>query len=163
MRSTREISNSDDIIDSRDVIARIEALQSERERLVDAIADARTALDESELNENDEARMSLEDTVRGAESELIEWDADDGGQELKALLALADEAEGYADDWKYGAFLIRESYFTEYAEQLAEDIGDYDSRDVKWPYTCIDWEKAADELRGDYTAVYFSGVAYLVR
>ena len=134
MRSTREISNNGDIIDSRDVIARIEALQDERD--------------------------TMEQTSPEA---LVEWDNSDEGQELKALLALADEAEGYVDDWKHGAALIRESYFAEYAEQLAEDIGDYNSRDVKWPYTCIDWEKAADELRGDYTEVDFSGVTYLVR
>lgn len=31
--------------------------------------------------------------------------------ELTALEALAADAEGYCDDWKYGASLIRDSYF----------------------------------------------------
>ena len=117
---TQEIDNSQDMIDSRDVIARIEHLEG---------------LDERDESETDE---------------------------LKALLALQEEAEGYAPDWKYGAQLIRESCFTEYAQELAEDCGMI-PKDNAWPCTCIDWEKAAGELRMDYTAVEFDGVTYLVR
>ena len=121
MYKTREITNSEDIIDSRDVIARIEYLESiEGER------------DEDEV------------------------------QELIALKALADEASGYAADWTYGEMLIRDSYFEEYARQLAEDIGAIPS-DARWPCTCIDWEQAARELRMDYTAVEFGDVTYWVR
>jgi hypothetical protein len=82
--------------------------------------------------------------------------------ELHALLALADEASQYADDWKYGSVLVRDSYFTEYAEQLAEDLGMV-SRDLSWPLNRIDWDAAADDLKIDYTSVDFDGVTYWIR
>lgn len=82
--------------------------------------------------------------------------------ELAALLALRDEAEGYSADWKYGSTLIRDSYFEDYAQQLAEDIGAIDAS-AKWPMSCIDWKQAARELQMDYTSVEFDGVTYWVR
>jgi hypothetical protein len=36
-------------------------------------------------------------------------------------------------------------------------------RDLKWPFTCIDWEQAASELQMDYSAVDFDGVIYWIR
>jgi hypothetical protein len=118
--SKRTISNSDDVIDSRDVIARIEELQAN-------VAD---------------------DTITADEDE-----------ELQALLKLADEG---ADDWEHGVALIRNSYFATYAEELADDLGAVPA-DASWPLTCIDWEQAARELQGDYTALDFDGVTYWVR
>ena len=90
-------------------------------------------------------------------------DLDDTGKEqLAALEALAEQAEGYADDWRYGEALIRDDYFEEYAENLAIDIGAIDAN-ATWPNNCIDWEAAADALKQDYTAVEFDGVTYWIR
>lgn len=114
----QEISNNEDVIDSRDVIARIEW--------------------------------------------LADTEDDDEKAELAALQALADKAEGYCSDWSYGATLIRDSYFTQYAEELADDIGAIDCN-VGWPLTCIDWDQAAKELKQDYTAVDFDGETYWIR
>jgi hypothetical protein len=119
MKEIEEITNAEDIIDSRDVIARIEYLESE--------------------------------------DELDGWDQD----ELNALKELQLEAEQYSPDWVYGSTLIRDSYFKDYAQELAEDIGSIDREG--WPYTCIDWEQAADELKQDYTQVDFDGVSYWIR
>ena len=113
------ISNSDDIIDSRQVIERIEELQG-----LDALED-------------------------------------DDKEELLALEELQSEAEGYSDDWKYGVTLIRDSYFTEYAEELCKDIGDI-PKDIPH-YIEIDWEKTAANIQQDYTSVEFDGVTYWVR
>jgi len=136
---TNYISNSDDLIDSRDVIARIEELESELEALQEAV---------DEDPDDTEAKQELDD-----------WgDAD----ELRILQALREEAEGYAPDWPYGETLIRDSYFTEYAQQLAEDIGEI-SRSDHWPNTCIDWEQAANELKNDYSCIDFDGVEYWIR
>jgi hypothetical protein len=132
MRS-RTISNRDDVIDSRDVIARLEELTEERQALADA----------------DDATADLE-----------AWGAENG-EELAALHALSDEASGYAD-WTYGASLIRDSYFEEYAQELADDIGAID-RNANWPLNCIDWKRAARELRMDYRAVEFDGVTYWIQ
>ena len=52
--------------------------------------------------------------------------------------------------------------FTDYARELAEDIGAID-RDAKWPGYCIDWEQAARELKMDYTSVRVNGTTYYFR
>lgn len=127
------VDNTDPIIDSRDVIARIEEIESE-------IA----------LAEPDE----IEEDAEGYWSDLA--------SELDTLKAFAREGEDYCEDWVYGAPLIRESYFEEYAEQLADDIGAIDAS-ASWPVNCIDWAQAARELQMDYTPVDFDGVTYWTR
>ena len=86
---------------------------------------------------------------------------DEDRAELEDLEALASEGESAAD-WIHGETLIRDSYFEEYARDLADDIGAVD-KDAGWPNSCIDWEKAADELRMDYFSVEFRGVTYWIR
>lgn len=128
-----EISNSDDLIDSRDVIARIEHLeQLEKPGPVDLGAD-----------DNEQPQ-------------------DDLFAELRELRKLAEQCEGYADDWEYGEILIRDSYFEEYAQDLAEDIGAINPC-ATWPNNCIDWDQAAHELQMDYKSVSFGGVTYWIR
>lgn len=96
-----EITNSDDVIDSRDVIERIEELQDERQALVDALEKAK------ELSE----MAGRDEKVEEAEEALEEYDdTTDEGIELRNLLELQNQAENYAEDWKYGAMLIRKSY-----------------------------------------------------
>ena len=38
------------------------------------------------------------------------------------------------------------------AEELAEEMG-FITSNAKWPYTCIDWERAARDLMYDYFQV----------
>mgnify|MGYP001766184995 CR=1 FL=1 len=140
----RTISNRDDVIDSRDVIERIKELTEEKEALEEALEEAQ------------EAETKLEE----AKEELKCWE-EDYGEELKALESLQEQAEGYSD-WEYGETLIRDSYFEEYAQELAEDIGAIDP-DAKWPLNHIDWEAAAGELQMDYASVDFDGVEYWIR
>ncbi len=48
----------------------------------------------------------------------------------------------------------------EFAQDMAEQLGSIE-KDVKWPYTCIDWEYAARELMYDYATedgYYFRNV-----
>lgn len=153
-------STSDQVIDSRDVIERIEELEGEREALTEAVASAQEAVDGQE-KADDVDETTQEETLEEAEAALLEWTEGDEGQELKALLALQDEAEGYAGDWKYGATLIREDYFPDYCQELVSDIGDL-PKDIPG-YLVIDWDKTADNLRVDYTEVNFDGTTYLVR
>jgi hypothetical protein len=133
----------DKFIDSRDVIARIEELTDERKDLVDEIDAAES-----------------DDEKSDAQTALDEWDGE-YAEELKDLKALASECEGYGD-WSHGEQLIHEDAFKEYAQDLAEDIGS--SQAVSgWPYTCIDWDKAADQLKVDYTCAEFAGHTYWMR
>jgi DNA repair exonuclease SbcCD ATPase subunit len=166
------ISNSDDTIDSRDVIERIEELEAEREALAETLEETRSAHEEAEaaqaaVNEGDEEAdhdlaSKLDDLttkLEQAQHELTEWD-DENGDELKSLKALQEEAEGYCD-WTNGAQLIRDSHFTEAMQELCEDIGDL-PKDIPG-YLVIDWDATASNLRADYTSVEFGGVTYWVR
>jgi hypothetical protein len=159
MKSTSEITNSQDIIDSRDVIARIEYLRDELDTLIDAVAEGEEGAREKLAEWLDTDPDTLPDDI--STLELKGHAQSDEAQELAALEVLASEAEGYGD-WHHGETLIRDSYFTDYAQQLADDIGAID-RDAKWPTNHIDWEAAADELKQDYTEVCFNGTAYLMR
>lgn len=166
--TTRSISNSDDVIDYRDVIARRDELRDELDGLREAVKDAETDDERAtamealaEWLEADSELDALQAAVL-ADQSVKDWAVSDDAQELKALQELCDDAEGYSDDWTHGATLIRDSYFKEYAEQLADDIGAID-RKAGWPLTHIDWEAAADELKQDSTSVEFDGVEYWVR
>ena len=120
-------TNTDDVIDSRDVIFHINDLR-----------------DDIENAETDDDR------------ELVEG-------ELAPLLELAEEGETL-EDWEYGVQLVRDSYFTTFAEEFANDIGAIDEKATSgWPLYCIDWERAASELQMDYTPVEFDGVTYWAR
>lgn len=133
-----DITNQDDTIDLRDVIARVEHLAQLRET------------GPVDLGEDDN-EMSQDDLF----AELAT---------LEALLASCKECGGdaqYEGDW-YPVTLIRDSYFEAYAQELAEKIGAVGD-EVHWPYTCIDWDKAAWELRMDYTSVELDGVTYWCR
>jgi len=135
----------DDIIDVRDIIARIEELREERDSHVLGAPD-------------------------GTETPYPEgWieDYPDDVAELKSLEALMKDLEGMGGDEKwegvwYPVTLIRDSYFRDYAEELAADIGMI-AVDVSWPNNCIDWDRAARELRMDYSSVEFDNVTYWTR
>jgi antirestriction protein len=124
MATTTIIDKYQDVLDSRDILDRIEDLETW-------------------------AKDSPEDVSDGER------------EELAILKALAEEASA-SPDWPYGETLIRDSYFREYAEQLADDIGAVPD-DAKWPLTHIDWEAAARELQYDYFPVDFDGVMYWIR
>lgn len=145
-------TNSDDIIDSRAVIERLGELQDERDALQEAVeAAAETVQDSDDAHPSNAA---LDDA-----HEALEYWETDNLDEFNALRAL--DSDGSAPDWKHGVTLIRDSYFEEYAREQASE---FDALHCPvWPFTCIDWEKAADELKQDYTSVEFDGVTYWVR
>lgn len=125
-RRITPITNAENIIDSREVIARIDYLEG-----------------------IDEAGVEL---------------TDEDGAELTALRALLDGTDAMLCEWRFGVTLIRETHFTEYAEEYAEDIcNDPSGLITTWPYRYIDWAAAAGELRNDFTAIDFDGVTYYAR
>lgn len=154
----REVSNSEDILDSRDIIARLEELRDEREDLESCKTEAGEAFEA--VKDADLDTAAAEESLAVAAANLEEWDADNG-DELKSLEALAAEGEG-SPDWVYGETLIRDSYFKEYAMQLAEDC-DMIPRNLSWPCNCIDWDQAARELKMDYFSVDYDGIDYWIR
>jgi hypothetical protein len=88
---------------------------------------------------------------------------DDDRERLAALEGLEKELGGDLDaSANNEPTMIPESEFTAYAQELAEDCCDV-PRDLKWPFTCIDWSEAADQLKCDYNEVDFDGETYLIR
>lgn len=156
---SRYPSNTNDVIDSRDVIERIEELETERNVLVEAIADA-AARQVKVLHESKEIRDEARNNYNSAESELQLWDEDEG-DELKALKALAEEGENATSEWRHGETLIREDYWVEYVQELCKDIGDI-PKDIPH-YIVIDWEKTADNIAVDYSTIDYDGVSYYIR
>jgi hypothetical protein len=130
------ISNTDDVIDSRDVIAWIEELK-------------------------DMLPESAHDVMPGTATEIAEIKA-----ELATLEKLAEEASG-SPDWTYGETLIRETYFTDYIEQLIDDCyempKELNSGEWPWRHVTVDYEAAAEEAKADYIDCDFGGVTYLIR
>jgi DNA repair exonuclease SbcCD ATPase subunit len=171
----KTISNSDDVIDSRDVISRLEELQDEREELKNKLDewdeehdwDEEQELEEKEQEdwgvgalEKDEAKEKLRDERQKLIDDLQEWD-DDNGEELESLKDLNGEGENASSDWRHGETLIRESYFTDYCEELCKDVGDL-PREIPH-YIVIDWEATANNIKADYTSIDFDGETYYVR
>lgn len=130
-----------DVIDSRDVIERIQELKDSRPL---------------ELPN----KPSAEDWSKLSTDELEAYSEEDE-EELEKLIALESEAQGYSD-WTHGEALIADSFFEDHTRELAEDIGALEHCD-KWPATCIDWEKAASELKQDYSSVEYGETTYWIR
>jgi CRISPR/Cas system-associated endonuclease Cas1 len=144
-------NNGMDLIDSRDIIERIESLELDLEIAAD--------MEANKLHQ----RWTLWHAWKNKpETYLDEGEQETIQQELKILKAVEEEAEGSASDWRYGETLIRCTYFKEYAQELAEDCGMV-TKDSSWPNDCLDWDRAARELKIDYTTVDYDGIEYWIR
>ena len=140
---TNAISNTDNTIDSRDVIARIEELEAEREDLCEAWREHEKGSDEYEP----------------AFEAIKEFDNSEEGQELIALKVLAAQGEDYAPDWEYGAQLIHEDYFETAMDEMLEDCGDIPKDLPSYLTITVDY----DALEQDYTELDFDGQTYYIR
>lgn len=130
---------SADVIDVRDIIARVLELRDERD----------------EYNE----KMGSPDA----------WDGVPDGEpeELVMLEGILSELAGYGGDAEfdgdlYPVQLIADSYFQEYTQNLAEECGMVDTS-ARWPMNCIDWEQAARELQMDYSYIQIHDSSYWYR
>lgn len=128
-----------DVIYVRDIITRVLELRDERD----------------EYNE----KMGSPDA----------WDGVPDGEpeELGMLEDILSELAGYGGDeefdgdW-YPVELVADSYFQEYAQNLAEDCGMVDTN-ARWPMDCIDWKQAANELQMDYSYILIHDSTYWYR
>ena len=117
---------TDPIIDSRDVIDRIEDLE-------DQLDDTSALADDQDLQD-----------------ELDIW-------------RLFQQEGDPAEDWAFGVMFIADDHFVTYAQELAEDIGSVPRDDTAWPFTCIDWEAAAEALQVGYTPITVAGRTFWAR
>ena len=100
----------------------------------------------------------VQDVINGLDGCIEACAADcaiDEHVERASLQALLDQVS--ASD----VYFVRDSYFVQYARELADDIVPY-AGVPRWPFNCIDWQEAADELQQDYYDVDFDGVTYWV-
>ena len=142
------VTPNNNVIDSRDDIAAIEELEGD----IEALRDERSELtfNEDEMSDYDK------DRVAEIDEELV-----DLREQLKPLMSLAEEAGG-SPDWEFGETLIADSYFKEYAQELAEDI-DAIPKNAPWPICFVDWDAASEALKMDYTSVDFAGETFWIR
>jgi hypothetical protein len=147
-------SNTDEVVDTRTIQERIDELQE----LVDEF---NSQMEEfTEKHKEWEDNPDHDDDDEPASPEPV--DSDDL-EELRVLTALKEEAEGYCD-WDGGEALIKDSYGVDYAQELADDLGYLgDGKPNHWPFTCLDWDRAWEELKDDYTPVDWDGEEYWVR
>ncbi len=156
-------NNMHDILDVRSLIERYEELETE---LLDCF-------NEQQENEGFTVSDDSEEIYQATDGEdalFTHWLSDcrlEEALELHSLKAILEDLKGNGGDeqWRgdwYPITLIRDSYFTEYAQELAEECGMVDPK-ASWPTRCIDWEQAADELKTDYTSTEIDGVTYWYR
>ena len=123
------------VLDIRDVIERIEGLESIHKNCL-----AEKCSEECEY-------VELQDL-----SKLME------------ALALAGNGgdEQWRGMW-YPLTLIEDSYFGTYVEGLAEDIHGDEVTKASWPFNCIDWIEAAKLLQNYYTSIEYDSYTYWYR
>lgn len=144
--------NKEDLLDSRDIIDRIEEL---------AKIQIEAFNEQQSIEGDDDLQIDEDDyTSKHFRQWLDDAPFEEEREELKALLALNDECENLSD-WKYGETLIHASYWVQYVEDLLIDCGDL-PKEIPH-YIAIDWEKTADNIEQDYMRVDFDGEEYLIR
>ena len=80
-------------------------------------------------------------------------------EEYDALITLRDDCG--SSEWEYGVTFIAESYFEEYAQDLAEDLGLVDRENSMSPY--IDWAAWARDCQMDYSSVVLDDCMFYFR
>lgn len=130
----QELDLTADIIDTRDIIARVEELES--------------------LNDDHES-----DPEGGHWSDEDAQELDTLAAILEDLKGYGGD-EQWHGDW-YPVTLIRESYFVDYVQELLEDCGEI-PRNLPH-YIHIDWETTARDIKVDYSEVTIDGVTYFYR
>lgn len=162
---TNPIDNTEDLIDSRDVIARIAELAGMCDTCLHCagplVWDDETYAFRHEFAQDADENGNLVDFDHDAEPEA----SSDECEELVKLREFAEEGEGFAD-WERGETFIRDSYFETYARDLADDLmPSTEARELsdQWPFRHIDWTAAAKALQADYTSIDFDGVDYWAR
>lgn len=144
--ASREIHGWDDLIDTREVLSRIDDLVSS--------------------NSDDE----------GDELAREDWNQDELGEWRLLTELIDEVRGSSDEDPIHGVTLVSERYFAEYIKDLVmEGGGEYYEFSEKTyrhervlnsvlfersPFTHIDWEAVADEYSTDYTEINFDGFTF---
>lgn len=111
--------------------------------------------------------FDIRDVIKRFEEIENSTEEDEIDEERQTIQAFLDEVRGAGGDenWRgdwYPVGFIADSYFEDYARELADDIGAVNEK-LSWPNNCIDWEEAAKQLQADYSSVEVCGSTYWYR
>lgn len=134
-----------DFFDTRDLVERIDYLQSDLDDDDEAVTQAYQGV--TNPNVEDWTRDDLPGVLGEDERESLE-------DELKALIAFSEELAMYCgDSLRDGNTVIADDHFEDYAEEMAGDLYGAQIVDAEWPFSHIDWAAAAEALKMDYSEV----------
>ena len=142
---------SQNVIDTRDIQARIDEIECDIELLEDEISELSEEIDElDEENADDKNEIDLKlDDIEDKRGQIEELQ-----EELSVLLDVKSEVP----EFRHGETLIHEDYWVEYVQELCEDCG-YD-----FPHwIAIDWDATADNVAADYSTIELDGNTYYFR
>lgn len=138
MLSTIVPANTDERIDSRDLIGRMEELQARR--------DDEDQIDP--LDEDEAAELVILEKVNAQGEGFSDW----------AYGATLIHEDHFADYVKETAVELREG--GNQCERCGKAHKGVDLSE--WPYSHIDWDAAADDERFSYSEIDFDGTTYLI-
>lgn len=126
---------------TQDLRDRFEELKNDKQALADEVSEC---ADDPEHGDIEKARRELDDWKTENDVELKEL------AEIVKGLYDGDEDEQ----------LVADEDFAQHARDVAEDLYNIEPH---WPFSHIDWDKAADDLKLDYTSFEFEGTTYWYR
>ncbi len=160
----------DSKFDLDDVKGVYNEMESDKDGLEDDIATAQEELDDAKtaLEEFNDAPPVNPETTR----DELQAEVDKAIAALDAAKAMAEswdeEHSDYFDDLSnfidevgrdHSNFLkVDGADLSEYARQMADSLES--TNFSRWPYNCIDWEKAGEELSSDLTVYSFGSEEY---
>jgi hypothetical protein len=99
-----------------------------------------------------ERMEDLQEASRHRDLQPDEW------AELWELEEIDSEGRIYSSDWRDGATLILDEYFTEFVQAEVEEFG------FQIPtWVVVDWEATAENVQVDYTPITIGDYTYWVR
>jgi len=134
------------VFDSRDLIKYLEELETEANELWEDYEDNNP----EGAEETDQNTWLKETHPRTFEH-------------LENVRDFCSELEDCCPDFNYGATIIENDYFQEYAKELVKDIGDLPADLPGYIEHNIDWEGVADDIARDYTIVSYENNDYYIR
>jgi hypothetical protein len=132
----------------RDVNLVIADLESERDSYIEGCVDDPDDLDDLDIHDAHAADWAEQNPNEAAE--------------LMQLEEFRSQAEDYCDGPFRDVTFIGADRFTDHAKEFAEQIRDMDD-DREWPFTHIDWEAAADELKQTFEEISLDGRDFFYR
>lgn len=167
------VSSSDNYIDPADVAAEADNYESDIEEKKEQIEEKENEIEEKKEQIEDKREelngsffkdelvnevLELQDELTEVEAELtpLVQELTELETEGASIIVLNEECENYAR----GSSLINENYFPTYIKELAKDCGDI--TEDSWLYIYIDWDRAAEDSKMDYTTITFKGTDFYV-